>query len=169
MNIFGIFLMLIAPVAGPGWAVFVIAAVATVTSYRGLHRHTVYGLLAVLFGIELIYGLDVGVLSLSYLAAVLVLALVRRLIVIPLWISAGGWHASDALRAFSVACGICAVMASGGVMAAHLLYGYPDSVARLQNMFVPQNIAWAAIAVALILVILRRADEPFRRHISFGI
>lgn len=169
MNIVGIFLMLIAPVAGSGWVIFILATVAAVTSYRGLHRHTVYGLLAVLFGIELIYGLDVGILSLSYLAAVLVLALVRRLIVIPPWISIGGWHASDALRAYVVACGLYAVMASGGVMVAHFLYGYTDSVARLQDMFVPHTIVWAAVAIALILFILRRADEPFLRRISFGI
>lgn len=168
MNIVGIFIMLVAPVAGPGWVVFVLATVAAVTSYRGPHRHTVYGLLAVLFGIELIYGFDVGVLSLSYMLAVLVFVLVQRVITIASWPSVSGWHATDALRAFFVACGLYAVMASGGVTIGHYVYGYTHGATRLQIMFASQNIAWAAIAIALILVILRRADEPFHRRISFG-
>lgn len=161
-------LMLAAPIAGPGALLVVSAIAASLTAYEGLRSGTVYGMLATLFAVEVLYGLDVGVLSLAYMTAVLLLSLVRRVMTVAPWVSADGWHASDALRAFFVACGIFAVMASSGVMVGHFLYGYTDSVARLQSMFVPYNIAWAGIAIALVLIILRRADEPFRRRITFS-
>lgn len=161
-------LILVSPLAGPGSFVVVLATVAALTAYEGLRPGTVYGILAALFCVELVYGLDVGILSLSYMAAVSVLSLVRRVMTVAPWSSVNGWNASDALRVLLVACGLFVVMASFGVIVGHFLYGYEDVRARLQMMFLTKSMAWTPIVIAVILIILRRIDEPFRRRITFS-
>ncbi len=160
--------MLIAPLAGPGSLAITIVTAGTLTAYEGLHRIMVYGMFAVLFCVELLYGLDVGVLSLSYLAAVLVLALVRRVVTIAPWTASGGWHVSDGLRVLIVACGMYACMTASSIIIGSALYGYDEVLARLRIMFFSQSIAWIPIASGIVLVLLRRIDEPFRRRIVFG-
>lgn len=169
MNIVVIILILIVPLAGPGSLALVLAAAAAVTAYEGLDAHTVYSLTATIVGVELLYGLDIGVLSLSYVIAVFVFMLLRRVISIPPWIASRGWRPGDALRVLAVACVMYAIMASCGVIVGHTLYGYADVRARLETVFLARNMFWIPIALAAILIVLRRADEPFRRHITFGI
>lgn len=161
-------LMLLTPIIGPGWVGIIVAAVAVMTAYVGLRGTTVYGMLAVLLGVELIYGLDVGVLSLSYITAVLLLAVVGRVIAISPWTSVGGWLAGDAVRVFVTACGLFAVMTASGVAIGHVLYGYADIGARLSSLFLHQTLPWMPVVIAVMLIVLRRIDEPFRRRIIFG-
>lgn len=161
-------LMLMAPLVGPGFLYIVLAIAASLTAYEGPRRNAVYSMFVALLFIELLYGLDVGVLSLSYLVAISLLLLMRRVVVVVPWSASDGWHAFDALRSLGVACGLLAVMVLSGVVVGHFLYGYTDMRIHLQSLFVSQGVAYMPIVMAAMLVILRRIDEPFRRRILFG-
>src|SRR5512135_3392318 len=106
-------LVIIAPVFGSGATPFTYAVVASLLAYDGLNRHTVYGLLGVLVGAELLYGMDVGVVSVSYAATILLCMLAGRVITIPVWSAVSGWHIMDAVKSFIVAAVYYAILTVG--------------------------------------------------------
>lgn len=164
----GIIALLCLPVLGSGALLIVVASVSALTAYQGLRAGIVYGMVAVLVGIELLYGIDIGVLSLSYLTAVLVVTLMRRFIALPAWASQRGWRPLDALQAAVLAYALFWMLQAGSIFVEHFVYGYGQTSQRLLMMAGAADMWWALAVIVVVLVILRRIDEPFRQRINFG-
>jgi hypothetical protein len=156
MNIVLVLLLVALPLAGPG-AFFVVLAIATtITAYHGPRSNVVYGCTALLLAIEMIYGLDLGMLSLAYLVAALLLIAFQRMIAFTPWKNADGWRLADALRTAGVA---------GGMF----LLAVGIQLRGSWSVLWPTEAAWIAGVIVVCLIILRRFDVPFRKPIRFGI
>lgn len=154
--------------AGPGasWLLVVLAAI--VLAYDGPTDAAVYGMLALLVGVELIYGIPLGVLSIAYAAAVACFVLAGRFVSLAAWASLDGWRVGDILR--TLICGLIlfCIMAVVGVAVGAVFYGSGAFMLRLQMLPLPPPVWLVAVGIG-VLVILRRADEPFRRPVIFGV
>lgn len=155
MNIVLALFLLALPLAGPGALFVVLAVIAAVTAYHGPRSNVVYGCTAILLAIELLYGLDLGILSLAYLITAFLVLAFQRVVALTPWRSFDGWRWSDALRTAGGAVGIF-IVAAGVSLRGNWLALWP------------RDAAWIAGAIVVSLVILRRRDVPFRRTIRFG-
>ncbi|MCC6405101.1 MAG: hypothetical protein IT405_01805 [Candidatus Yanofskybacteria bacterium] len=159
---------ILAPLAGPGASWILVVLVATVLAYDGPTDSVVYGTLALLCGVELVYGIPLGVLSLAYAIAVVCVVLVSRFVSLTPWVSQDGWRVGDVVRTFVCALGVFSIMAVGGVGVSVLIYGSGAFILRLRTLPLPPP-AWLIGVCVAVLVLLRRADEPFRRRVIFGV
>jgi hypothetical protein len=136
-------------------------------AYAGTDRRAVGTMTALLFVIELLFGFDVGILSLSYLGTVLVYSLTSRFISLAPWSASDGWRPADAVRALAAAWAfsVCAIVLSVCVGA---LYGHGAFPARLvSELGLSRLLAVLPLSLAF-LVVFRRMDIPFRKRIRFG-
>ena len=157
-----------APLCGSGSVNFMLIIVSAVCAYDGLHGATVYGIMGALIVTELIYGMDVGVISVAYMIAVLLIASLSRIVTIAPTSSELGWHVVAGARSFIIACGFFVTTSILSVLLGGALYGYEDVALRLRGLADPRSIVLAVCGLLLTLVVLRRIDEPFRRRILFG-
>jgi hypothetical protein len=167
-QIIGIIVLIGLPVFGPGATIIVIASLCAYTAYQGFRTAVVYGSLAVLVGIELLYGLHGGVFSLSYLTAVLLMLAFRRSIALPAWASRRGWRLGDAVQATVISYVLFWITQVFSVLVLHIVYGYGQLFQRLAMMARATDMRWALVVIVIALVVSHRIDEPFRHPIHFG-
>lgn len=167
-RILGICALLGLPLLGPGALLITLALICAFTVYQGLRAGIVYGMLVVLVGIELLYGFDVGVLSLAYLTVVLILTAFRRFITLPAWVSQRGWRLFDGLQAILTAYLLFWMARISGILVGYVVYGYDQPYRRFLLTVHISDAGWALLIIAAALVMFRRIDEPFRRRIIFG-
>lgn len=167
-RVLGIIACMCVPVLGPGALLVMVASVSALTAYHGLRTRSVYTVVAILVGIELVYGFDVGVLSLAYLTAVMVLVALRRFVALPAWAARRGWRLADVLQATVLAYALFWMIQTGGILIEHFIYGYGQTFQRFLMMARASDMRWALAVIVIALVILRRIDEPFRHAIYFG-
>lgn len=156
------------PIIGFGSSNIVLAAAVTAVAYYGMRARVVYGMFAMLVGIEALYGFDFGVLSLSYLAAVMCVIGVRRFIALPAWHEESGWRMTDAVRAWIVACGMHIIAIVASVTVECVLYGYGMFGQRILIAMQSPYTAGLALPMLIGMIVLRRFDTPFYRPIIFG-
>jgi hypothetical protein len=161
-------LVVVAPVFGAGAVAFIFVLISSLFAYDGPNRHTVYGVLGVLIGIELLFGMDVGVLSVSYSITVLLFMLAGRFITIPAWSAVSGWDIADAVRALVVAGVFYTCISLCAVIVGTMLYGYTDMALRMRSVIGTPSVWFVASGIVITLIVLRRIDHPFRRRILFG-
>jgi hypothetical protein len=167
-RILGICVLLCTPLLGHGALYVVLAFLCARTVYQGLRAGIVYGTVAVLAGIELLYGLDVGVLSLAYLTATLLVTALRRFIALPPWTAQRGWRLLDAFQAVMMAYLFYWMARISGILVGYIVYGYDQPYRRFLLLVHGTDVGWAFLIIVVTLVLLRRIDEPFRRRIIFG-
>ncbi len=160
--------LLVVPVFGPGMIPAVVVLVCAYTAYTGPRKDIVPMLTGVLLGIELLYGADIGVLSFAYLTSAFFLIVLERFFSLIPWSIQRGWDPLDAFRTFIVT--LCLLMVSrvGGIVLGHVLYGYGEFGERLLELFHGADVLPTLIMIGIVMVVLRRINEPFRRQITFG-
>ena len=164
----GIMCLLILPAFGPGALSLMIAVVSAITAYQGFRANMVYGMVAIFLGVELLYGFDIGTLSLSYLTAALIITVVRRFVTIPAWAARRGWRPLDGVQAVIVAYALFWMVQMGNLLIEHFVYGYGQLSQRFLLMASGSGMQWALVVIVGMLIVLRRIDEPFRHPIHFG-
>jgi len=139
-------------------------------AYEGIERGEIIGFFAVLVGTELIYGIDVGILSLAFLYTVIVGSGIRRWFAVQPLAREHGWPPGALARSVIVATALSGVMSFFSISIGVLMYRYGSFAMRLQ-MTVGRPASWILmLALATLgVLVLRRIDVPFRRQITFGV
>lgn len=140
-----------------------------VLAYDGITRSSVRWSLALFIIGELFYGIGPGVLSLSFMAGVLLLAAVRRWTSIVPFAYEQGWSPIALFRAAFVGWGIAVAVGAVQVLMQSLVYGGGMIRERLlMQLGSPAGIGTAYVVMVGILTILHRVDIPFRRPVIYG-
>ncbi len=152
----------------PVGASLALLTLATVIAYDGIFRHAVWRVFLALLALELVFGMDVGMLVLPYLIGCLLWYATQRMVPLTPWSSADGWRIADGARSVLVAFALWAIMVMVSVVGEVYLYGNGMVVQRMTLAFseVPW---WGTVLCGIgILALLRRIDVPFRKRIQFG-
>lgn len=137
-------------------------------AYDGLNRRSMAYATALLIGIELIGGLDLGVFSFAFLLTALLFAAAGRVCALSPWAGTEGWHIIDMVRTAVVAALLAALMVVGSVCVAAFGYGFGMPLERLSLAFSSSGGVALILGAVMTVGILRRIDVPFRRSIRFG-
>ena len=136
-------------------------------AYDGSDRRVLAWTTGFLVMLELFFALDLGVLSLAYLATAAALSVLGRLVSLTPWTASDGWDVQDYLRTVVVAC-IGAAMVTTASTLVETLYGYGILVPRLATHLTAHAVGWLVPLCGLALLVMRRLDMPFKRRIRFG-
>jgi len=159
--------LLLPMVTAHAW-ILLTAVTVTVVLYDGIRSGTVYGMFALLLCAEVIYGVDAGVLTVSFLLVTACLLAIRRVIALPAWSSHRGWRPADAFLFISIATLIALGTLAVQVAVQHLLYATGVPLVRLAMVVTLPHALWVLAGVSIVAVAVRRADVPFRRPVIFG-
>lgn len=146
----------------------VFAILGAALAYEGPDHRSMAWIVGFLIVIELLFSLDLGILSLSYLIAALVLSLAGRLVTVTPWATVDGWSVGDALRTIAASLVAAGVMMVGSVLVG-ALYGSGMTAQRISVYMAPERLVPMAVAITIVLLVLRRIDTPLRRPIRFGV
>jgi hypothetical protein len=145
-------------------------AAGALLAYEGITRPVIRWSLVLLTACELFYGMGVGILSLPFMASVILLATVGRWASITPLMRETGWSPIVLVRAALNGLILAFVMgAVQALMQSAMLGGSLLRERILANMGTAASIGGAYIIIFCLLVILHRIDVPFRRQIMYGI
>jgi hypothetical protein len=154
------------PLGGPLPRGLMAAMMGAWIAYEGVDRRIVIGSVSALLAGEFFWSFDLGVLSLSYIIAILIACLAGAMFSLSPWRAARGWNIPDFLRAGLIATFFAVVMSVCSVGIESWIYGRGMTVDRV-SLYLP--VLWRIPIYALIiLALLRRIDVPWRQPIQFG-
>jgi hypothetical protein len=120
-RIISILAILALPLAGPGMPAVVAMIACARTAYIGPRTSVVYDMFGALLGVELIYGIPLGTVSLAYLTAAIALVILQRFLVLSPWPLGGQWHMMDGVRIVCISVGLYGAMWCSGVVIERLI------------------------------------------------
>lgn len=163
-------IVLIWPLTGITVPFSLFALVAgAVLAYEGITRSVIRWTLALFIIGELFYGVGPGVLSLPFMAGVLLLAAVRRWTSIVPFVHEPGWPLIALCRAALVGWVIAIAVGAAQALMQSVVYGGGMFRDRLfMQMGSSTRIGAAYGVMVLLLIILHRVDIPFRRPVIYG-
>ena len=161
-------LLFIAPAAGWPLAVAVIAG--AFLANEGLRNPMFLWLTGLLVLTESVWGIDIGTLSLSFIISALLFQIVHRFVTSPPLRREAGWSVAAVARAIIVTGLIALAMIGASVVVQAWLYYRGDVVVLAAAAAYPLGATLVRITILAIftIMVLHRADVPFRRRISFG-
>lgn len=145
-------------------------ALGILLAYDGLDTHMVGWSLFLLVACEIFWGLDLGVLSLSYLGTAFVLRIAVQFMSITPVIREGGWAPISLIRGSVVGWLLALLMMACAAAVESGIYQRGSFLTLLSWTYYPLGVVLKGTLVGVILGILalRRIDIPFRREIHFG-
>lgn len=160
--------LLLSPLAGDhiGIPLFAIAAGALM-AHDGLMVRNVVGSLALMLLAELMWGIDLGTLSLAYILTALALRLVDRFVTFVPLASEPGWSLSALIRSGLYAVMLAWCMSVLGVLVEAVVYQRGEMGVLLAYTYRPL-VAMVPIATVVLLVVLHRIQTPFHRKMIFS-
>jgi len=163
LTVLAVAVPLVAPAALP----FAAAVLGVRLAYDGPRSHGVVAVAGILLAVELVAGMDLGILTVPYLAVAVAAAGAARVLTLSPLSDADGWRLRPLVRTTLTACVLTAVITAGSVLVA-LLYGHGSAGQRFAVSFTPDAIRGGIAACVLLLLAFRRIDVPFRRRILFA-
>ena len=156
----------------PAFGVSIAPAVATAfLANDGVRGAIVPWLTILLAGMELVWGIDFGTLSLAFLVTVLVVrAADHRLALTPL-VRESTWRIVPVVRAVFIAIMATILMKGLSILVEAWVYHRGALLALAVSAYAPFGHVLAGIGLVTLIavVLLHGGDVPFRRRISFGI
>lgn len=129
-------------------------------AYDGLESRVVFWTFVLLMAAELSWGIGLGIVSLAYLAAALVLRMAQRFVALTPLCRERSWALMPLVRSTLTAVALAGIMVVGSAAVRSGIYR--------QGGTVPLT-ALNALGSPILIILLYRIDVPFRRRISFGI
>lgn len=121
-------------------------------------------------GVELLYGMDIGLLSLAFALTVSIFLLLGRWISLKPLSRERGWSPSSFLRTLVVSMIALNVILFMSVLVGTIFHGHTSFASRISlEMGSVSVFSLEIFFTIIVLTLLRWADEPLRRHITFGI
>ena len=158
---------LIAPLFPEG-ASLGLLALAVLIAYDGTNGQTTRYVSLFVVAVELLFGLDIGVLVLPYLIACVLWHGAQRVTPLNPWAQANGWHSVDIARTTASAGLLWSVMMVISVTVEAGIYGHGLFVQRISLAFGATPLWIVVLFGVCILMLLRRIDVPLRERIRFG-
>jgi hypothetical protein len=153
---------------GPLGSILVIIAVASALAYEGHGRLFFPRSLSFIVLIELFWAFDLGVISLPYTVAAASMTLTERFISISPLSHQEGWRLIDILRSWIFAVAISWMVILGSSVVESIFYRRGIIFERAAASLSAGYLWIVPLGCVVALVILRRIDVPFRRHITFN-
>jgi len=166
----GVLFLLAWPLFGVALPVSIFAiAAGAILVYEGLEQGPVLRFFLLLVLVELIYGLDIGILSLAYLCTAATMVVISQWINISPLMRESGWSPAALIRSLVVGVLLAATMTAFSIIVGIVLYHYQSLHMRLAVALGHLGIWWMLVAgMAIAVLFLRRIDMPFRRRVVFG-
>lgn len=164
-------LILLWPMIGSKASIPISALVlGALIAYEGTEDLPIVHWTIFLFVVELLYAMDIGMLSLSFVLTVDCISSIGRWVNLRTWSHEHGWMLGSFVRTVLLALMATALISMFSVLIGSLVHGHQALSDRLNLTFGLWRWSGAGLLMSAIMVLmLRWADEPLRKRITFGI
>lgn len=164
-------LLFLSPLFGDriGLPLFAIS-MGALLAYDGVSSRSLTWPLILLIGVECVWGIDLGVLSLAYVATVLCLALAESVVAFVPYSRATDWSPVMMLRGWIAATFLSWLMSFFSILIHAWIYHQGSVGALTSATYYPwmSRLLTVALVSGGVLVILHRIRIPFRRRVVFN-
>lgn len=165
------FLLISWPMIKTGVLIPVPAAVlGALIAYEGTENISVIHWAIFLLFVELIYAIDVGLLSLAFVLSLGMISFFGHWVNLQSWSHEHGWSPIGFMRALVVALTAAILISVLSVLIGSLVHGHDVFLHRFRLVF--GSWYWwgsGTFIAAIMIILLRWADEPLRKRITYGV
>ena len=165
------FMLLLWPALGTGIPIPISALIlGVIIAYEGTEDLPIVRWTILLVIIELLYAMDLGLISLAFVLTVGLFALAGRWLNLRAWSREHGWALTSFIRTFLMALTAAVIISVLSVIIGSLVHGHEAFWSRLQLELGDWSwLGFEILIAVLTIVLLRRVDEPLHKHIIFDI